>query len=138
MDTVARLAFADDNHEAVALEFRKARLRTPKNYKQFAARTIRMTEDGWASEGAATVSRSGKADDVENSKREFLIYERLAEDVELSQDLMARGQCARSSSAPFATISSRAASSITAMENSRQPPRRICTEPRRGCFRAGC
>ena len=48
MDTVVRLAFADDNHEAVAMEFRKARLRTPANFEQFKARTLSRGPDGWS------------------------------------------------------------------------------------------
>ncbi len=90
MDTVVRLSRASDDLDdnSVVIDLTKARLRTPKNYKQFAARTIRMTEDGWVSEGAASVSRSGKDDDVEIIKREFLnSYERLAEGVEPSRGL---------------------------------------------------
>ncbi len=140
MDTVVRLTKANDDPDdnSVVIDFTKARLRTPKNYKQFAARTIRMTEDGWVSEGAASVSRSGKDDDVEIIKREFLnSYERLARTWSRLEDLTARGRCARSSSAPFAMISRIAASSITPTASLRQPPRRTCTEPRRGCLRAG-
>ena len=48
MDTVVRLAFADDNHDAVAMEFRKARLRTPQNHEQFKARTLSRGPDGWS------------------------------------------------------------------------------------------
>jgi hypothetical protein len=48
MDTVGRLAFADDNREAIALEFQKARLRTPQNREQFKAVTLSRGPDGWS------------------------------------------------------------------------------------------
>ena len=95
MDTVVRLSKASDDpdDDSVVIDFPKARLRTPKNYKQFAARVIRMTEDGWVSEGAASlVRKGGKAEDVEILKREFLnSYERLAEHVEPSRGLNGKG-----------------------------------------------
>ena len=45
---MVRLAFADDNREAIALEFQKARLRTPQNHEQFKAVTLSRGLDGWS------------------------------------------------------------------------------------------
>ena len=60
MDTVVRLAFADDNHEAIAMEFRKARLRTPENFEQFKARTLSRGADGWASDAMSGKPMDGR------------------------------------------------------------------------------
>ena len=47
MDTVVRLAFDGDDRDAVTMEFRKARLRTPENLEEFKPRMIYRGEDGW-------------------------------------------------------------------------------------------
>jgi hypothetical protein len=60
MDTVVRLAFADDNHEPIAVEFRKARLRTPDNFAQFKAQTLSRGADGWASDAMSGKPMDGR------------------------------------------------------------------------------
>ena len=84
MDTVVRLAFADDNREAVSMEFRKARLRTPANFDQFKARTLSRGVDGWASDAMSGKPMDGRRS-AEVIKLKHAItdaYDRLVDAVE--------------------------------------------------------
>jgi AAA domain len=86
MDTVVRLAFADDNHEAVAMEFRKARLRTPQNHEQFGARTLSRGPDGWWFDAMSGKPMDGrKSAEVIKLKRAIVdAYSRLSDDMPLT------------------------------------------------------
>ncbi len=80
MDTVAKLNFADESHEAFTMEFTKARLRTPANAHEFKPRTISLGPDGWLSEPLRGAPGTGrKSEDVVTVKRAIVeTYERLA------------------------------------------------------------
>src|SRR5271165_1792433 len=52
MDTVIGLTKGQEGDENIALEFKKARLRTPKNRDQFESRLIRCDADGWTVAGS--------------------------------------------------------------------------------------
>jgi hypothetical protein len=84
MDTVVRLAFADDNREAVAMEFRKARLRTPQNHEQFKARTLSRGPDGWSFDAMSGKPMDGrKSAEVIKLKHALVdAYSRLSDGVE--------------------------------------------------------
>ena len=87
MDTVVRLAFADDN-EAIAMEFRKARLRTPENFEQFQSATIRCTRH-WMDRRRPAQPKPGKTlDQVDPFLRAFIdAYHRLADTVDKTPGL---------------------------------------------------
>lgn len=84
MDTVVRLAFDGDDRDAIAMDFRKARLRTPETMEEFKPRMIYRGEDGWVADaikGRPTTGR--RSDDVAKLKRAIAdAYERLADTVE--------------------------------------------------------
>jgi hypothetical protein len=84
MDTVLSLAKAGEEDEAIAMEFRKARLRTPQNWEQFQSATIRLTEDGWIDDGPIPKSKTGRRpEEVDQVRRAFVAaYHRLADSVE--------------------------------------------------------
>jgi AAA domain len=83
MDTVARLAFADDNREAVVMEFRKARLRTPANFDQFKARTLICGVDGWTGDAMSGKPMDGRrsAEVIKLKHAITAAYERLIDTV---------------------------------------------------------
>jgi hypothetical protein len=79
MDTVVSLTKAGEEGEGIAMEFRKARLRTPKNWQQFQSATIRCSDDGWTDEGPLT-KPSKTSDSVTLVMRAFAAaHERLAD-----------------------------------------------------------
>jgi hypothetical protein len=84
MDTIVRLAFDGDERDAITMEFRKARLRTPETADEFKPRSISRGENGWNFgdvEGKPGTSR--RSDDVAKVKRAIDdAYERLADSVE--------------------------------------------------------
>jgi hypothetical protein len=84
MDTTVRLAFADDNREAIALEFQKARLRTPQNHEQFKARTLSRGPDGWTFDAMSGKPMDGrKSAEVIKLKHAIVdAYSRLSDGVE--------------------------------------------------------
>ena len=70
MDTVVHLAKPEDDPESpeIRLEFRKARLRTPKTAHLFAAQTIQRTDTGWTAEKAPKKSGALKKTDRERKR----------------------------------------------------------------------
>jgi hypothetical protein len=71
---------------AFQLEFTKAREKTPKNFKQFATRTVRSTQDGFAWEAAEKGKRVGGKTLIEIIRRAYVeAYHRLADNVAPSQ-----------------------------------------------------
>jgi hypothetical protein len=85
MDTVVALTKALEDDGTIAMEFKKARLRTPENREQFDPRSIRLEADGWASEGMAKASSGKRSSEVEQIARAILAaYDRLADAVEAS------------------------------------------------------
>jgi hypothetical protein len=60
MDTVIALASVPDDDKLVAMEFRKARLRTPQNWEQYKSATICRADNGWTEEGPLSKPKSGK------------------------------------------------------------------------------
>ena len=82
MDTVVSLTKADDCGERIALEFKKARLRTPETREQFTGQSIRRDAHDWASEGLRATSGKGRSE-LDLLKTEILAaYDRLADGVE--------------------------------------------------------
>lgn len=81
MDTVVRLAFADDNREAIALEFQKARLRTPQNHEQFKPVTLSRGPDGWSFDAMSGKPMDGRRSaEVTKLKRAIVdAYSRLTD-----------------------------------------------------------
>jgi hypothetical protein len=79
MDTVVALTQVGDDANAMAMEFRKARLRTPQNWQQFQSIAIRRGDDGFIIEGP--FSKTSKAsEEVEQVRREIVAaYDRLAD-----------------------------------------------------------
>ena len=57
MDTVVRLNFADENHNTIALEFMKARLRTPATADEFKSLVISLGANGWTSSALRAAER---------------------------------------------------------------------------------
>jgi hypothetical protein len=53
MDTVVRLNFADENRNTIALEFTKARLRTPATADEFKPLVISLEASGWTTSALA-------------------------------------------------------------------------------------
>jgi hypothetical protein len=80
MDTVVSLTKGDETGETVALEFKKARLRTPENHLQFESRLVRCDQDGWACVGPLRGGKSNSSSETDNLKRALLeAYDRLAD-----------------------------------------------------------
>jgi hypothetical protein len=80
MDTVVSLTKGDETGETVALEFKKARLRTPENHHQFESRLIRCDQGGWASVGPLRSGKSNRSSEGAHVKRAILeAYDRLAD-----------------------------------------------------------
>jgi AAA domain len=80
MDTVAMLAKKENTDDgSVLLEFRKARLRTPRTADLFKTQLIRREEDGWATEPGTFKAKESAGD----RKRAWLlgVYGDLAGDV---------------------------------------------------------
>ncbi|NUJ81826.1 AAA family ATPase [Methylocystis sp. FS] len=90
MDTVIMLSKledgGDDPSAAFQLEFTKARMKTPENFKQFATRIVRCTENGFTSEDAPAAAK-GKANSGQDIvRRNYLAaYDDLADGVTPSQ-----------------------------------------------------
>jgi hypothetical protein len=82
MDTVLRLTFTDDAHEAFTMDFRKARLRTPATAVEFQSRTISLGPDGWTAEPMRGRPGTGRrSDDIIKIKRAIVdAYNRLVAD----------------------------------------------------------
>jgi hypothetical protein len=89
MDTVVMLskleASGDEPSAAFQLEFTKARMKTPDNYRQFAARVVRSTPERFTSEDApAKGSKANNEQDI--VRRRFLTsYDELSDGVTPSQ-----------------------------------------------------
>jgi RecA-family ATPase len=82
MDTVVSLKKGDENGDSVALEFKKARLRTLENRHQFEARLIRCEEAGWVSLSPLTTNKKTQSSEANALKKEVLnAYDRLADSV---------------------------------------------------------
>jgi len=64
MDTVISLTKGQEGDESVALEFKKARLRTPKNRDQFESRLIRCDADGWTVAGSVARAKRGQSGEM--------------------------------------------------------------------------
>jgi AAA domain len=85
MDTVVALTKQAEDDGSIAMEFKKARLRTPENREQFDPRSIRLEPDGWTSEGMAKASSGKRGSEVEQIAHAILAaYDRLADAVEAS------------------------------------------------------
>lgn len=76
MDTVIMLSKledgGDDPSAAFQLEFTKARMKTPENFKQFATRIVRCTEDGFTSEDAPAATRGKGNSEQDIVRRHFI------------------------------------------------------------------
>ena len=89
MDVVAMLSKLEESDDepsaAFQLEFTKARMKTPDNYRQFAARVVRSTPEGFTSEDApAKGSKANNEQDI--VRRRFLTaYDELSDGVTPSQ-----------------------------------------------------
>jgi hypothetical protein len=86
MDTIIMLSKleggGDDPSAAFQLEFRKSRMKTPDNYKQFAARIVRSTAEGFTSEDALAAAKGGANSEQETIRRKFVAaYDELANGV---------------------------------------------------------
>jgi hypothetical protein len=84
MDTVAMLSRKEGDEEAILLEFKKARLRTPRTAGLFKPQLIQRREHGWTSQPANVTPKEG----IIERKRIWLVdaYNTLAGDVPLTQD----------------------------------------------------
>jgi hypothetical protein len=83
MDTVVKLTTAE-NDQSIFIEFKKARLRTPKTADQFKPRTIVRDETGWTVIGEGQTKTVDKSD-VEIIKLAIVdAYDRLADGVSTS------------------------------------------------------
>ena len=81
MDTVVRLSFTDEARTEVMMDFRKARLRTPANAREFEPKMITLDEDGWMSSPASAAPSPGSKRSEESQRvRKALLetYDRLA------------------------------------------------------------
>ena len=88
MDTVVSLTKPPDGGDAIALEFKKARLRVPATKDEFQSRLIRREAAGWTEEGNLVTVKGKRSMDVENIKRAILAaYDRLADAAEASPGL---------------------------------------------------
>ena len=84
MDTVVMLSKTEESGDepsaAFQLEFTKARLKTPRNYKQFATRVVRCTEEGFTSEDAPAASKGKANSEQDIVRRRFLTaYDELSD-----------------------------------------------------------
>jgi hypothetical protein len=88
MDTVVSLTTAQDG-QGVLLDFKKARLRTPKTADEFRARIIVRGENGWsATEAEIAKPSTGRRSEQGNLKTAILAaYDRLADGVSTSPGL---------------------------------------------------
>ena len=88
LDTVAALTALEDN-QGVLLDFRKARLRTPKTAEAFKSRIIIRDEHGWAVTGDAVKKAKGSGkSDAHLLKLEMIkAYDRLADGLPTSPGL---------------------------------------------------
>jgi hypothetical protein len=86
MDTVVSLTKAGDEGNAIAFEFKKARLRTPETRDQFESKTLRCEVDGWVSDGQVVKSSKGDGRQEIVVVRQAIIaaYNRLADGVQTS------------------------------------------------------
>jgi hypothetical protein len=64
MDTVVSLTKGQEDDESIALEFKKARLRTPRNRDQFESRLIRCDADGWTVAGSVARAKRGQSGEM--------------------------------------------------------------------------
>jgi putative DNA primase/helicase len=86
MDTVVMLSKLDDGGEdpsaAFQLEFTKARMKAPGNYKQFATRIVRSTAEGFTSEDAPAGVKGRANSEQETIRRKFIAaYDEVADGV---------------------------------------------------------
>jgi hypothetical protein len=80
MDTVISLTKSKDGGDNIALEFTKARLRTPSTADEFQSRLIRRGASGWTDEAQSAAGNGRRASGVENLKNQiFRTYDQLAE-----------------------------------------------------------
>ena len=88
LDTVAALTTTEDS-QGVLLDFRKARLRTPKTAEAFKSRVIIRDERGWAVTGDVVKKANGSGkSDVQLLKLEMIkAYNRLADGLPTSPGL---------------------------------------------------
>ena len=70
MDTVVSLTKRGDDDDSLALEFKKARLRTPETREQFQSRILRCGAKGWTADGAQLAKpNSGRSNALLNVSR---------------------------------------------------------------------
>jgi hypothetical protein len=88
MDTVIMLSKAESEDDApeisaaFRLEFTKARMKTPANYRQFAAKTVRSTEFGFVAEEGVRAPNTKETSKGEKNRRAFRdAYANLADGV---------------------------------------------------------
>ncbi|HEY8129913.1 MAG TPA: hypothetical protein VIF39_14565, partial [Hyphomicrobium sp.] len=88
MDTVIMLSKAESEDDApemsaaFRLEFTKARMKTPANYRQFASKTVRSTEFGFVAEEGVKAPNTKEASKGEKNRRAFRdAYANLADGV---------------------------------------------------------
>ena len=89
MDTVAMLSkleeSSDEPSAAFRFEFTKSRMKTPDNYRQFAARVIRSTPEGFTSEDAPAKGSKGNNEQDIVRRRFLTAYDEISDDVTPSQ-----------------------------------------------------
>jgi hypothetical protein len=86
MDTVVMLSQIDEEPDpqssAFQLEFRKARLRKPSNFDQFATKTVSRTDIGFTFERFSVKKTAKEAGEAELIRRGLVeAYDRLADGV---------------------------------------------------------
>ncbi len=88
MDTVVMLSKIETDDDApemsaaFRLEFTKARMKTPANYRQFAAKTVRSTEFGFVAEEGAGAAKNKPQSDIVIVRNAFVdAYANLADGV---------------------------------------------------------
>jgi hypothetical protein len=88
MDTVIMLSKAESEDDApemsaaFRLEFTKARMKTPANYRQFGAKTVRSTESGFVAEEGAGAAKNKPQSDIVIVRNAFVdAYANLADGV---------------------------------------------------------
>jgi hypothetical protein len=91
MDTVISLTKADEGSEAIMLDFKKARLRTPQTRDHFETRIITRSENGWSTITSAA-AKSGHPSKQSSEQRDLMAailktYNRLADAVGTSLGL---------------------------------------------------
>ncbi len=91
MDTVVSLTKAGEDEARIIIEFKKARLRTPKTVLQFRPRIIERGENGWVEVGDGTVATTAtKGGRTEHANIKFALiqgYDQLSDAVEPSSGL---------------------------------------------------